>query len=39
LRWSSHWQPQADETETLYSFNRASQMTRGAEGSVEHVDR
>jgi hypothetical protein len=39
LRWSSHWKLQADETETLYSFNRASQITGSVEGSLAHVDR
>jgi hypothetical protein len=39
LGWNSHRQPQADETESLYSFNRAGQMTRSAEGSLAHVDR
>jgi hypothetical protein len=39
LGWSSHRQPQADETESLYSFNRAGQRTHSAERSLAHVDR
>jgi hypothetical protein len=39
LRWSSHRQPHVEETEALYSFNRAEQQQPGAEGNLVHVDR
>jgi hypothetical protein len=39
LRWGSHRQPHAQETEALYSCNRADEKRRSAEGNLAHVDR
>jgi hypothetical protein len=39
LRWNSHRRPQAGEIEELYSFNRAEEKRRSAEGNLAHVHR